>query len=96
MVEEYNGEVPADLDSLVKLPGVGRKTANVVLSNAFHIPALAVDTHVFRVANRLKLTESNDVLTSEKQLMAIIPEEEWADAHHLAWAFILQSSKACL
>ena len=86
LVEEYNGEVPADLDSLVKLPGVRRKTANVVLSNAFHIPALAVDTHVFRVANRLKLTESNDVLTSEKQLMAIIPEEEWADAHHwLIW-----------
>ncbi len=79
-------QVPADLDELVKLPGVGRKTANVVLSNAFGIPALAVDTHVFRVANRLKLTDSHDVLTSEKQLMAMIPREDWSDAHHwLIW-----------
>lgn len=86
LVEQYDGQVPADLEELVKLPGVGRKTANVVLSNAFGIPALAVDTHVFRVANRLKLTESNDVLTSEKQLMAMIPEEDWSDAHHwLIW-----------
>ena len=86
MVEQYYGQVPADLDELVKLPGVGRKTANVVLSNAFGIPALAVDTHVFRVANRLKLTDSHDVLTSEKQLMAMIPREDWSDAHHwLIW-----------
>ena len=86
LVEQYGGEVPADLDELVKLPGVGRKTANVVLSNAFGIPALAVDTHVFRVANRLKLTDSKDVLTSEKQLMELIPREDWSDAHHwLIW-----------
>ena len=86
LVEQYDGQVPADLDELVKLPGVGRKTANVVLSNAFGIPALAVDTHVFRVANRLKLTDSHDVLTSEKQLMAMIPREDWSDAHHwLIW-----------
>ena len=74
------------MEELLKLPGVGRKTANVVLSNAFGIPALAVDTHVFRVANRLKLTDSNDVLTSEKQLMELIPREDWSDAHHwLIW-----------
>lgn len=86
LVEQYGGKVPADLGELVKLPGVGRKTANVVLSNAFGIPALAVDTHVFRVANRLKLTDSKDVLTSEKQLMALIPREDWSDAHHwLIW-----------
>ena len=86
LVEQYGGEVPADQDELVKLPGVGRKTANVVLSNAFGIPALAVDTHVFRVANRLKLTDSKDVLTSEKQLMELIPREDWSDAHHwLIW-----------
>ncbi len=86
LVEQYDGQVPADLDELVKLPGVGRKTANVVLSNAFGIPALAVDTHVFRVANRLKLTDSHDVLTSEKQLMEMIPREDWSDAHHwLIW-----------
>lgn len=86
LVEQYDGQVPNTLEQLVELPGVGRKTANVVLSNAFGIPALAVDTHVFRVANRLKLTDSNDVLTSEKQLTALIPQEDWADAHHwLIW-----------
>ena len=86
LVEKYQGEVPANLEQLVELPGVGRKTANVVLSNAFGIPALAVDTHVFRVANRLGLTDSQDVLTSEQQLMELIPEENWSDAHHwLIW-----------
>lgn len=86
LVEQYQGQVPADLDRLVELPGVGRKTANVVLSNAFDIPALAVDTHVFRVANRLGLTDSKDVLTSEHQLMALIPREDWSKAHHwLIW-----------
>lgn len=86
LVEQYQGQVPADLDRLVELPGVGRKTANVVLSNAFDIPALAVDTHVFRVANRLGLTDSKDVLTSERQLMTLIPREDWSKAHHwLIW-----------
>lgn len=86
LVEQYDGQVPDTLEQLIELPGVGRKTANVVLSNAFGIPALAVDTHVFRVANRLKLTDSNDVLTSEKQLTELIPQEDWADAHHwLIW-----------
>ena len=68
------------------LPGVGRKTANVVLSNAFHIPAIAVDTHVFRVSNRLGLAEANNVLDTEKQLQRAIPREDWSAAHHwLIW-----------
>lgn len=86
LVERYGGQVPCQLEQLVELPGVGRKTANVVLSNAFGVPALAVDTHVFRVANRLKLTDSKDVLSSEQQLMKLIPKEDWSDAHHwLIW-----------
>lgn len=86
LVEQYEGHVPDTLEQLIQLPGVGRKTANVVLSNAFDIPALAVDTHVFRVANRLKLTDSKDVRTSEQQLTALIPQEDWASAHHwLIW-----------
>ena len=82
LVEQYGGEVPRDRDTLTTLPGVGRKTANVVVSNAFHIPAIAVDTHVFRVANRIGITEAKDVLNTEKQLMAAIPEQDWGDAHH--------------
>lgn len=86
LTECYHGQVPETLETLITLPGVGRKTANVVLSNAFGIPALAVDTHVFRVANRLKLTDSDNVLKSEKQLMALIPQEDWSCAHHwLIW-----------
>ena len=83
IAEKYNGEIPSSRDELMLLPGVGRKTANVVLSNAFHIPAIAVDTHVFRVSNRLGLAKANDVLNTEKQLMQNIPEELWSDAHHL-------------
>ena len=82
LLEQYGGEVPKDRDELTKLPGVGRKTANVVVSNAFGIPAIAVDTHVFRVANRIGITAAKDVLNTEKQLMAAIPEADWGDAHH--------------
>jgi len=86
ITEKYNGEVPADMDALTSLPGVGRKTANVVLSNAFNIPAIAVDTHVFRVSNRLGLAEANNVLDTEKQLQRAIPREDWSAAHHwLIW-----------
>lgn len=82
----FGGEVPASLEELISLPGVGRKTANVVLSNAFGIPALAVDTHVFRVSNRLGLAESNNVEDTEEQLMSCIPREKWSKAHHwLIW-----------
>ncbi len=83
---EYGGIVPADREKLQALPGVGRKTANVVLSNAFGIPALAVDTHVFRVTNRIGLADADNVFDTEQQLLAIIPEEYWSIAHHwLIW-----------
>ena len=82
LVERYGGEVPADRDVLTELPGVGRKTANVVVSNAFHIPAIAVDTHVFRVSNRIGLADAKTVEKTELQLMEHIPEQDWTDAHH--------------
>lgn len=82
LLEEHDGEVPAEREALERLPGVGRKTANVVLSNAFGEPAIAVDTHVFRVANRLGLANSNNVLETERQLMEVIPRELWSPAHH--------------
>ena len=73
-------------DDLIKLPGVGRKTANVVMSVAFKEPAIAVDTHVFRIANRLKLAIGNNPLEVELGLQKIIPREKWSDAHHwLIW-----------
>ncbi len=82
----YGGEVPHTMEELTKLPGVGRKTANVVLSNAFGIPAFAVDTHVFRVCNRLGLCKADNVSETEKQMTRIIPREKWGQAHHwLIW-----------
>jgi endonuclease-3 len=84
--EHYDGNIPNNREELVKLPGVGRKTANVVLSIAKNVPAIAVDTHVFRVSNRLGLANAKDVLNTEKQLMENIPKEKWSDAHHwLIW-----------
>ncbi|MBR5914367.1 MAG: endonuclease III [Selenomonadaceae bacterium] len=86
LIDEYSGEVPADFDELIKLPGVGRKTANVVTSVAFKNPAIAVDTHVFRLANRLKLAEGQTPIEVELGLQEIIPREKWSDAHHwLIW-----------
>jgi len=86
LVDEYNCVVPQEREKLEKLPGVGRKTANVVLSNAFDIPALAVDTHVFRVANRLHLANCKNVECTEQQLCALIPQADWSKAHHwLIW-----------
>ena len=82
LVTQYGGEVPADLDKLQTLPGVGRKTANVVGSNAFGIPAIAVDTHVFRVSNRIGLAKANNVEKTEEQLQKAIPREHWSAAHH--------------
>lgn len=82
LLERHGGEVPRTMEELVKLPGVGRKTANVVLSNAFGVPAIAVDTHVFRVSNRLELARANDPLKTEQQLMAVIPRDLWSQAHH--------------
>ncbi|WP_312339842.1 endonuclease III [Anaerospora hongkongensis] len=86
LCRKYGGEVPADFEALTELPGVGRKTANVVLSQLFHVPAIAVDTHVFRVANRLGLAKGETPLAVEQGLMKAIPREQWSAAHHwLIW-----------
>ena len=83
LIDNYNGIVPNDRDYLESLPGVGRKTTNVVLSNLYDIPAIAVDTHVSRVSKRLKLAKiSDDVLTIEKKLMKKIPKDKWSRSHH--------------
>lgn len=83
LIENYNCEVPGTLEELITLPGVGRKTANVVLSNIFDTPAIAVDTHVFRVSNRIGLAHGKDVLDIEMQLMDNIDKDMWSKAHHL-------------
>ena len=86
LVDDFNGEVPESFDELVKLPGVGRKTANVVTSVAFKKPAIAVDTHVFRISNRLQLATGETPLEVELGLQEVIPREKWSDAHHwLIW-----------
>ncbi len=82
LLEKHGGQVPSTMEELTQLPGVGRKTANVVLSNAFGIPAIAVDTHVLRVANRLGLADAKTPEETERQLMARIPRELWSPAHH--------------
>lgn len=82
LVSEYDGEVPGDYDELIKLPGVGRKTANVVLSVGFGQQRIAVDTHVFRVTNRIGLVCEKDVLKTELSLMEVLPENRWSEAHH--------------
>lgn len=82
LVSEHGGKVPEDYDSLVALPGVGRKTANVVLSVGFGHQRIAVDTHVFRVANRIGLVRAKDVLKTELSLMDRVPEERWSRTHH--------------
>lgn len=81
--EKFNGEVPKTMEGIMSLAGAGRKTANVVLSNAFGVPSIAVDTHVFRVSNRLDLAKSDNVLEVERQLQKEIPKEEWSHTHHL-------------
>ena len=81
--EEYGGQVPASQEALTALPGVGRKTANVVLGNAFGIPGMVVDTHVKRIAFRLGWTEQTDPVKIEKDLCALLPEAQWTEAGHL-------------
>lgn len=94
LVEQFNGEVPSSMEDLQKLPGVGRKTANVITSVIFEAPAMAVDTHVFRVANRLGLTRNATTpLAVEKQLIAYLPKETIRHAHH--W-LILHGRYICL
>lgn len=88
LAEKYNGEVPCDLYKLMTLPGVGRKTANVVMSEGFKIPRIAVDTHVERVSKRLGLVDNNSsVLDVELKLMELIDENKWHKSHHLLLFF---------
>lgn len=93
LVENHNGQVPKDYDALVELPGVGRKTANVVLSVGFGVPRIAVDTHVFRLANRIGLTAENNVLKTELALMKTVPEERWSRTHH---SLIFHGRNCCI
>jgi endonuclease III len=83
LIDEHNSEVPADIDKLSALPGVGRKTASVVGGNAFGIPAVAVDTHVIRLSNLLGLIETKDPVKIETRLKELLPEERWIDSSHL-------------
>ncbi|MDR3564445.1 MAG: endonuclease III [Negativicutes bacterium] len=86
LLAEHGGEVPAKFEELIKLPGVGRKTANVLLSQLFAVPAIAVDTHVFRVANRLELATGDTPRVVEEGLMKAVPRADWSSAHHwLIW-----------
>ena len=93
LLEKYGGEVPADRKALEALPGVGRKTANVILNTAFGQPTLAVDTHIFRVANRTGLARGKTVLEVEKKLLRWTPKEFLQDAHH--W-LILHGRYTCI
>lgn len=83
LVENFNSQVPTTHEEIMTLPGVGRKTANVVLSNAYGVDAIAVDTHVFRVSNRLGLADASTVEATESQLMQAIPKSKWTKAHHM-------------
>jgi endonuclease III len=82
LVEQHGGEVPRSREALERLPGVGRKTANVILNTAFGEPTIAVDTHIFRVANRTSLAPGKDVLAVERKLLEVVPEAFRHDAHH--------------
>ena len=93
LIEQHGGEVPADRAALEALPGVGRKTANVVLNTAFGHPTIAVDTHIFRVANRTGLAPGKDVRAVEDGLLRIVPEDYLQDAHHL---LILHGRYTCI
>lgn len=93
LMKDFSGKVPDDFDALVSLPGVGRKTANVVLAEGFGVPRIAVDTHVFRVANRIGITAGKDVAEVEEMLMKRIPREQWIRTHHL---LIFHGRRCCI
>jgi endonuclease-3 len=93
LIRDHGGKVPADRDALEALPGVGRKTANVVLNTAFGQPTMAVDTHIFRVANRTRIAPGKTVLEVEKRLLRLVPQEFLHDAHH--W-LILHGRYTCI
>jgi endonuclease-3 len=92
LTQNYDGKVPETLEQLMELPGVGRKTANVVVSNAFGVPAIAVDTHVFRVSARLGLASGQNVDKTEQELMKVMPREHWTKLHH---CLILHGRRVC-
>lgn len=83
MEESFQGQVPRTMEAIMTLPGVGRKTANVVLSNAFGVPGIAVDTHVFRVSNRIGLCDTDTPEKTEMALQKIIPKDRWSQSHHV-------------
>jgi endonuclease-3 len=93
LVKRFGGEVPKTLEDLVTLPGVGRKTANVISGNAFGIPGIAVDTHVHRVSRRMGLTKNDDPVKIEFDLMEIVPKEEWT---HFSNLLIWHGRKTCV
>jgi endonuclease-3 len=93
LVEQYDSQVPRTREELEALPGVGRKTANVVLNTAYRLPAMAVDTHIFRVSNRTGIAPGKNVLEVEKRLLRLVPEEFLLDAHH--W-LILHGRYVCI
>jgi len=93
LIDEFGSQVPADRESLEKLPGVGRKTANVILNTAFGQPTIAVDTHIFRVSNRTRIAPGKDVRVVEEKLMKFVPDEYKQDAHH--W-LILHGRYTCV
>ena len=93
LLESHEGEVPETREELEKLPGVGRKTANVILNTAFNQPTVAVDTHIFRVSNRTGIAPGKDVVEVEKRLLRLVPEEYLMDAHH--W-LILHGRYTCV
>ncbi len=82
IVDQYGGRIPDERDELIKLPGVGRKTANIIISSAYGKPAIAVDTHVFRVSRRLGLAGGSNVEIVEQQLEQVVPVDQWSDTHH--------------
>lgn len=92
LVEKFHSTIPSDIKTMMELPGVGQKTANVVASIIYNVPAIAVDTHVFRVSHRLGLAKGADPLATEKELQKAIPMKKWSDAHH--W-FIWHGRKIC-
>lgn len=83
MEESFRGQVPRTMEEIMTLPGVGRKTANVVLSNAYGVPGIAVDTHVFRVSNRIGLCDTDTPEKTELALQKIIPKDRWSQSHHV-------------
>lgn len=91
--ENFGGEVPQTMEGISSLAGAGRKTANVVLSNAFGVPSIAVDTHVFRVANRIGLANADNVLDTEMQLQKELSKKEWSLTHHL---LIFHGRRCCV